>query len=168
MCLGDRPGILSSNRDSCLRDGGNYITDRCGGLRDVNSRCLRVELCFAGLRRPKLLLVLYTPCQYPAARGLLGSAQLAQLLHRLVLGQAGQRLEQPVVVRVVGVVLDLREGEKLRPSKGSIGGGGGGLAEVNFSGGLREGDGVVEGGVAPVGHPEAGGGVDGGGVEHAG
>ena len=99
---------------------------------------------------------------------LLGGAQLAQVVHRLVLGQARQRLEQPVVVRVVRVVLDLGEREQLWAGEGAVGGAGGGLPEVDFSRGLGERDWVVEGGVAPVCHAEARRGVDGGGVQHRG
>lgn len=61
-------------------------------------------------------------------------------------------------MRIVGVVLDLRQGEELGARGGRVGGG---LSEIYFRWRLREGDGVVEGRVgAGVGHPEAGGGLE--------
>ena len=60
-------------------------------------------------------------------------------------------------MRVVGVVLDLGERQKLRAG-GSVAGR---LPEIYFSWRLGEGDGVVEGRVgAGVGHPEPGGGLE--------
>ena len=89
----------------------------------------------------------------------------------LVLGQRGERLEEPVVVWVVRIVLDLGEAQQLWSGKPCVGGAAsGGLAKVDFCGGLRgEGDGVVERGVASrVAHPKAWrGGVDCCLVEHA-
>ena len=97
---------------------------------------------------------------------------LAQLVDRLVLGQRGEGLEEAVVVRVVRVVLDLGQAQQLRPGEPCVGGAAGRrLSKVDFSGGLRrEGDWVVERGVAPriAWHPEAWrGGVDCSRMEHA-
>ena len=96
---------------------------------------------------------------------------LPQLVDWLVLGQRGEGLEEPVVVRVVSVVLDLGQAQQLRSGEPCVGGGaGGGLPKVDFCGGLRgEGDGVVERGVASgVAHPKTWrGGVDCSLVEHA-
>ena len=82
----------------------------------------------------------------------------------LVLGQRGEGLEEAVVVRVVRVVLDLGQAQQLWSGEPCVGGGaGGGLAKVDFCGGLRgEGDGVVERGIASrVAHSKAWrGGVD--------
>ena len=83
---------------------------------------------------------------------------LPQLVDWLVLGQRGEGLEESVVVRVVRVVLDLGQAQKLRSGKPCVGGGAGGrLAKVDFCGGLRgEGDGIVERGVASrVAHTES-------------
>ena len=54
-----------------------------------------------------------------------------------ILRQAGQGLEQPIVMGVVGVVLDLGQGEELRAGEG-VGYTGRRLPEVYFSLSLRE------------------------------
>jgi hypothetical protein len=84
------------------------------------------------------------------------------MVEPLVLGQAGQRLEQAAVaVRVVGVVLDLGEGEELGTGKGGVARTARRLAKVDLRGRLGEGERVVEsGGVAAgrvVAHGEAAG-----------
>ena len=83
------------------------------------------------------------------------------MVETLVLGQTRQRFEDSIIVRVVGVVLDLSQREELWPGRRVAGR----LSEVDFSGRLGEGDGVVEGWVgARVGleaEPRAG-------LEHAG
>ena len=66
------------------------------------------------------------------------------MVQSLVLGQTRQRFEDAVVVWIVGVVLDLRQGEELGTRGGGVGGG---FSEIYFSGRLREGDGVIERGV---------------------
>ena len=61
-------------------------------------------------------------------------------------------------MRVVGVVLDLGQGEELGPGKGGVAGAGGGLAKVHLGGRLGEGQRVVEGvaaGGGVVTHSEA-------------
>ena len=59
----------------------------------------------------------------------------------------------------MGVVLDLREGEQLGPGEGRVGNAGGCFSKVDLSLCLGEGQGIVEGGVAPVSaHSEPGGG----------
>jgi len=96
------------------------------------------------------------PSRYLQVPPLLGG--LPQLVDWLVLGQRGEGLEEPVVVRVVRVVLDLGQAQKLWSGKPCVGGGAGGrLAKVDFCGGLRgEGDGIVERGVASrVAHTES-------------
>ena len=74
------------------------------------------------------------------------------MVQSLVLGQTRQRFEDAVVVWIVGVVLDLRQGEELGTRGGGVGGG---FSEIYFSGRLREGDGVIERGVGARGrgHP---------------
>ena len=63
---------------------------------------------------------------------------------------------------IVGVILYFRERQELRTRRGDVRRG---LSEVYFRWRLGEGDGVIEGGVAPgVGHPREPGG---GGLEHA-
>jgi len=82
------------------------------------------------------------------------------VVETLVLGQTRQRFEDSIIVRVVGVVLDLSQREELWPGRRVARR----LSEVDFSGRLGEGDGVVEGGVgARVGHGEARA-----GLQHAG
>ena len=94
--------------------------------------------------------------RYLQVPSLLGG--LTQLVDWLVLGQRGERLEEPVVVWVVRIVLDLGEAQQLWSGKPCVGGAAsGGLAKVDFCGGLRgEGDWVVESSVASwVAHPKA-------------
>ena len=84
------------------------------------------------------------------------------MVETLVLGQTRQRFEDSIIVRVVGVVLDLSQREELWPGRRVARR----LSEVDFSGRLGEGDGVVEGRVgARVGHGEARAGLEHAGLE---
>ena len=87
---------------------------------------------------------------------LLSRAELPEVCPALLLRQTRQRLEEAVVVGIVGVVLDLGEGEELGPGRERVGIAGGALAKVWLGLGLGEGQRVVEGRVTSVaGHAEA-------------
>ena len=84
------------------------------------------------------------------------------MIQTFVLGQTCQWFEDPLIVWIVGVILNFRKWQKLGACRARVTRR---LCKVYFCRRLRKGDWIIEGGVTPGGggHP----GEPGGGLEHA-